>query len=173
MSCGTPHAAKDVFKTWAEDFVRWIRLESDPLATALERAAEREDVIGMATDDHAPDIRFIWLHLKKLMVDTESKEIVRTTIQDNGMEAWRRFCKANEKKGASHHRPRLMRLLEAKFVYGNFAQRTDIWEKQLRDHERLGKTKLDEDLAAAIRVQAAWRGFSSQRKTKRLIAEVM
>ena len=33
--------AKDVFQTWAEDFVRWVRLESDGLATALERAPLR------------------------------------------------------------------------------------------------------------------------------------
>ena len=86
-------AKNDGFKTWAEDFVRWVRLESDPLATALERAAERSDIIGMATGEYAPDIRFIWLHLKELMADKESKEIVRTTTEDNGMEAWRLLTK--------------------------------------------------------------------------------
>ena len=68
---------KDCFTTWAEDFIRWIRAESDDLATALERAAARTQTIPMPNDHHAADVRFAWLHLKRLMGDSESKNIVR------------------------------------------------------------------------------------------------
>ena len=84
--------ANDTFKTWAEDFVRWIKAESEDLATALERSATRTDEIPMVSGSDArfkPDVRFAWLHMKRLMGDKEASDIVRTTADDNALEAFR------------------------------------------------------------------------------------
>ena len=82
----------DSFTTWGEDFIRWIRAESEDLATALERSAAKDVEIPMVSGAEAhfiPDIRFAWLHLKRLMGDKESADIVRTTPEDNALEAFR------------------------------------------------------------------------------------
>ena len=82
----------DSFVAWSEDFIRWIRAESTELAGALEKSAEREVEIPMVDGSHSawkPDIQFAWLHLKRLMGDRESSDIVRTTPDDNALESFR------------------------------------------------------------------------------------
>ena len=80
----------------------------------------------------------------------KAADVLLNVPEGHGLEAWRRYTKSCEARGATHHRPRLMRLLLAKFVSGNFAQRTDIWEKQRRDHERLSKKEVDDELALGV-----------------------
>ena len=82
----------DCFTTWAEDFIRWIKAESEELATALEKSALKDSEIPMVSgpdERFKPDIRFAWLHMKKLMGDKECLDIVRTTPEDNALEAFR------------------------------------------------------------------------------------
>ena len=81
--------ANDVFSTWAEVFLCWIWAEREPLATALEKAALAEDEVPMEEGHHKEDVRFAWLHLKKLMGDEESIDIVRTTAKDNSLQSFR------------------------------------------------------------------------------------
>ena len=82
----------DSFVTWSEDFLRWVTAESEDLATALSRSATKDEKIPMFSGAEAhfiPDVRFAWLHLKRLMGDKESGEIVRSTPEDNAFEAFR------------------------------------------------------------------------------------
>ena len=92
---------KDVFETWANDFLRWIRAESEVLASALERSSAQTAEIPMPEDEHTSDVRFAWLHLKKLMGDQEAKDIVRTVPKDNALEAWRLLARRYSPKTAA------------------------------------------------------------------------
>ena len=62
------------------------------MATALSRSATKDEsipMLGGADAAFVPDVRFAWLHLKRLMGEKESSDIVKTTPEDNALEA---FC---------------------------------------------------------------------------------
>ena len=82
----------DTFRTWAEDFMRWIVVESDSLAEELRKTAagDLKTEIAMPSDETlAQEVRFVYSHFKALMTDKESKGIVRNVRKDNGLEVWR------------------------------------------------------------------------------------
>ena len=109
----TFNPGKDVFATWADDF---IRAESEPLATALEAAAQSEEEVPMQGGEHREDVRFAWLPLKKLMGDKESVDIVRITASDNSLESFRLLHRRYSPK-TSAVRSRKLRLIT------NFAEK--------------------------------------------------
>ena len=55
----------------------------------------------MPEDEHEEDVRIAWLHVKKLMGDQESKDIVRTVPKDNGLEVWRLLARRYAPKTAA------------------------------------------------------------------------
>ena len=95
-----------------EDFVRWIRAEDPELARAFEKVADREKPQPVP-ENLAKDVRFMWLHLKKLMGDSESKAIVRTTAGDNGLESWRLLTKRYAPKTSQVRTRRLRRIVNS------------------------------------------------------------
>ena len=101
---------KDSFVSWGEDFIRWIRAEDNDLADALVATADAEKPQPVPPP-LAKDVRFMWLHLKKLMGDTESKAIVRTTAGDNGLESWRLLTKRYAPKTSQVRTRRLRKIV--------------------------------------------------------------
>ena len=62
----------DSFVTWSEDFLRWMKAESEEVSGALAASALKDTVVPPVSGaelKHLPDVRFAWVHLKRLMGD--------------------------------------------------------------------------------------------------------
>ena len=77
--------------TWAEDFIRWLRVDAPACAPLFEAAQKAKEAISMPEGDVAADVKLIFGHLRYLMISKESKLILKNVFNDNALEAWRRL----------------------------------------------------------------------------------
>ena len=68
---------EESFKSWADDFLRWVKAEDVGLAEKLKLASHQPSEVPMPAGAESIDIRFVFNHLRKLMGDKESRNIVR------------------------------------------------------------------------------------------------
>ena len=86
--------AKESFKDWAEEFLRWVRAEDEELEEYLRSHQSQREPLPMPMGSRKDDVKFVHSHLRRLVAaDAESKRIVKTTIGDHGGESWRRLMR--------------------------------------------------------------------------------
>ena len=68
---------EETFRSWAVDFLIWVKAEDAGLADKLKAATHEKKEIPMPPAPAGIDVRFVFNHLRKLMGDKESRSIVR------------------------------------------------------------------------------------------------
>ena len=79
----------DCFRSWADDFERWMKAESPEAHGHLKKAAGAKEFQAMPDGPVSVDLQFAYSHLRKLMGDKDSKNIVRNVRHSNALESYR------------------------------------------------------------------------------------
>ena len=139
----------DSFTTWAEEFERWISAEEANLEPLLKAAASsKEEQVMPMGDDVKRDIRFMWMHLKKLMGDKESKNMVRTVPRENALEAWRLLHRRYAPKTAAVRSNRLRTIMNYPEAHAN--SKSSVVAQVIADYEELNRKFFEEYSSHAI-----------------------
>ena len=139
----------DSFTTWAEEFERWISAEEANLEPLLKAAASSKEEQTMPQgDDVKRDIRFMWMHLKKLMGDKESKNMVRTVPRENALEAWRLLHRRYAPKTAAVRSNRLRTIMNYPEAHAN--SKSSVVVQVIADYEELNRKFFEEYSSHAI-----------------------
>ena len=145
---------KTQWKNWSVVFKGYVSPIDKGFTEDMKNAKASKDAISDGTLDESSKARSITLHYMLLMLlKDKALEFVTNEVEGNGLEVWRRLCRAYEPTLAANALGLNIKILEHQFDAVNTFASIEKWELAIRQYQDMSGLVIDDQTKMAALVK--------------------